>query len=115
MFRKYGILGIILILLVQLNFFFNIEPFARWYFPLIWFGYIFLIDAIVYKLKNHSLLMNKPKQFLLMLILSSLVWWMFEYVNYVLRNWQYVNIDVFTSKTEVLLFRSEEHTSELQS
>jgi len=104
MFRKYGILGIILILLVQLNFFFNIEPFARWYFPLIWFGYIFLIDAITYKLKNHSLLMNKPKQLLLMLILSSLVWWMFEYVNYVLRNWQYVNIDVFTSKTEVLLF-----------
>gem|GEM_PF-5300006 len=35
MFRKYGLIGVILIVLVQLNFFFKLRPLADWYFPLI--------------------------------------------------------------------------------
>ena len=64
MIKKYGLLGILMILFVELNFIFKIQPFADWYFPIIWFGYIFVIDSIVYKLKENSFMMNRRKQFI---------------------------------------------------
>jgi len=104
MFRKYGIIGLIFIILVEINFFFQIEPFARWYFPIIWFGYILLMDAIVYSLKKSSIIMNKRKQFFLMLGLSSIVWWGFEIINYLLQNWSYENTASFFNRMELLMF-----------
>ena len=89
MFRSYGVLGIIMILFAELNFYFKIQPFSSWYFPIIWFGYIFLIDAIVFKLKGHSLIMNRKAQFFKTLLLSALIWWMFELVNLRTLNWGY--------------------------
>ncbi len=92
MFKKYGILGIILILFVETNFFLKIEPFASWYFPIIWFGYILLIDAIIYKLKGNSLISNRIYQFLGMIIISMLFWWVFEFINLSLTNWNYMGL-----------------------
>jgi len=103
MFRKYGLIGLILIILVEINFFLQVEPFARWYFPIIWFGYILLMDALIYSLKKSSIIMNNRKQFFLMLALSSIVWWGFEIINYLLQNWDYENI-VFSSRFELLMF-----------
>ncbi|MBS3171644.1 hypothetical protein J4449_03470 [Candidatus Woesearchaeota archaeon] len=89
MFKKYGVIGIILIIIVEINFIYKVEPFASWYFPLVWFGYILVLDSIVYKLKKDSLLMNRPYQFFGLLIASSLFWWIFEFVNLRLGNWNY--------------------------
>src|SRR3989344_8347505 len=91
MFRKYGVLGIFLILFTQLNFFFKIQPFANWYFPLVWFGYILTIDAIIYKIKRHSLISNRFHDFINLLLLSSLFWWFFEFINVATGNWNYIN------------------------
>ncbi|MBU0457793.1 MAG: hypothetical protein ABH824_07730 [Nanoarchaeota archaeon] len=104
MFKKYGIIGLILIVFVEINFFLKIEPFARWYFPIVWVGYILLVDAIIYHISKESYLMNKKKQIFLMLILSALIWWMFEYINFRLGNWDYINIKLFISDFEKLLF-----------
>src|SRR3989344_5409801 len=79
-----------MILFSELNFYFKIEPFASWYFPIIWFGYIFLIDAIIYKLKGHSLIMSRKEQFLKSLILSMSIWWLFEIINVKTGNWSYI-------------------------
>lgn len=89
MFKWYGLFGIIMILFTELNFYFKIEPFASWYFPIIWFGYIFLIDAIVFKLKGHSLIMSRKEQFVKALLLSALIWWIFELINIKTVNWNY--------------------------
>ena len=78
-----------MILFSELNFYFKIEPFASWYFPIIWLGYIFLLDAIIYKLKAHSLIMSRKEQFVKALILSSLIWWLFEIINIKNSNWNY--------------------------
>lgn len=99
MFRKYGVLGIILIILVELNFIFKIEPFASWYFPIIWLGYILVIDAIIHKLKKNSLLSNRPYQLLGMFIISAFLWYLFEFVNLKVGNWSY-------SSTESIINRS---------
>jgi len=35
MFKKYGFIGIFLIIFVEFNFLLKIQPFANWYFPII--------------------------------------------------------------------------------
>ena len=84
-FRFYGFVGIAIIILAEVNFFLKLQPFANWYFPIIWFGYILLMDALIYSLKKSSIIMNNRKQFFLMLALPSIVWWGFEIINYFYR------------------------------
>ncbi len=93
MFRKYGFIGIILILLVELNFFLKLQPFADWYFPLIWLGYILTVDALIYKLRGNSLISNRFPQFLGMIIISALFWWIFEFMNIPVQNWNYSGLE----------------------
>lgn len=104
MFRWYGILGLFMVLFAQVNFLLRIEPFAQWYFPIIWFGYIFLIDSFVFKLRKESLISTRTKRFIFLLVLSAIVWWMFEYVGYVIQNWYYTGIEGFGSHFWVLVF-----------
>ena len=99
MFRKYGILGILMILFAQINFFLKIQPFANWYFPIIWGGYILVVDAIVYRLKKNSLLSNKPKKFAFLILMSSFFWWIFEFANKMTENWGYSGLSGFGSET----------------
>lgn len=93
MFKKYGLLGILLILFVEINFFLKIQPFANWYFPIIWFGYILTIDALIYKLRGNSLINNRFPQFLGMIIISALFWWIFEFINIMTQNWSYLGLE----------------------
>lgn len=96
MFRTYGLLGILLIIAAELNFLFKLQPFANWYFPLIWLGYILVIDALVYKLRRESLISSRFPQFLGMLLISMLLWWIFEFVNLKVGNWSYQNTSTIT-------------------
>jgi hypothetical protein len=93
MFRKYGFIGIVLILFVEINFFLKIPPFADWYFPIVWLGYMLTIDALIYKLKGNSLISNRFPQFLSMVVISMLFWWIFEFINIPLQNWSYLGLD----------------------
>ena len=92
MFKKYGFIGILIIIFVEINFFLKIQPFANWYFPIVWFGYILVIDALVYKLRGNSLISNRFPQFLGMLIISALFWWVFEFINIQIQNWSYTGM-----------------------
>jgi hypothetical protein len=88
MFKWYGLLGILMIIFGEINFIFRFTAFS---FPIIWFGFIFLVDAIVYKLRGDSLLSRHKKQFLLILVFSAVFWWVFEIFNVFVDNWQYVS------------------------
>ncbi len=92
-FSLQGIIGIILIVLVEINFFLKIQPFANWYFPIVWLGYILVVDSIVYKIKGKSLITSRLYTFLGMFIISSLFWWLFEFTNISLNNWSYSGLD----------------------
>ena len=89
MFKKYGIAGIILIVLLQVNFFLKIQPFANWYFPLIWVAYILVIDAAVYNLRGRSWINNHFLSFVGVFILSAFFWYIFEALNIFVQNWSY--------------------------
>ncbi len=92
MFRKYGFIGILLIVFVELNFFLKIQPFANFYFPIVWFGYILIIDALVYKLRKSSLISDRFYHFLGMVIISMLFWYVFELTNISVQNWAYTGL-----------------------
>ena len=93
MFKKYGVIGIIIIIFVELNFFLKIQPFANWYFPIVWLGYILTIDAIIYKLRGSSLISNRFRRFLGMVLISALFWWIFEFANISITNWSYQGLE----------------------
>jgi hypothetical protein len=88
--KSWGLVGLILIILTQINFFLKIQPFALWYFPVIWLGYILFIDSLVYKINGKSLVSNNLGKLLGMFVISPLVWWMFEFFNISLNNWHYI-------------------------
>ncbi len=104
MFRKYGYLGIALLLAGQLSIALRLPVLAQWYFPIVWFGYILTMDAVVFKLRGHSLIINKPLIFLALVGMSSLVWWTFEFIGYILGNWHYTGLEGFGSRFWVLVF-----------
>ena len=93
MFKKWGIIGIILIILSQINFFLTIQPFADWYFPIIWIGYILIIDAVIYNINKKSLVNNHFFHFIGLFILSALFWHIFEILNLFTQNWNYIGAD----------------------
>ncbi len=68
-------------------------PFVLIYFtPLVWTGYIFFVDSLVYRNKGTSLIFNRPAEFALMLPLSVGFWLVFEFYNLYIKNWHYVGL-----------------------
>lgn len=88
-FPIYGYLGAAVIaaaeiMLVRGN------PVVHAYFtPIVWTGYILLVDAVVAARKGVSALSSRRREFLISLPLSILCWYVFEGVNLLLRNWSY--------------------------
>ena len=103
-YKIYGFIGAILIILVEINFFLKIPPFANWYFPLVWVGYILLIDSLVFKIKGNSLITKRLNSFIGMSIISALLWWVFEFTNIKLQNWSYSGLENFSGNAEANLF-----------
>jgi hypothetical protein len=91
MLRWYGYLGLALIALAQINFLARIEPFATWYIPIVWYGYILFVDSLVYRVKKRSLISSYPKEFIFLLVLSVPFWSIFEVYNLFTSSWYYVN------------------------
>ena len=59
------------------------------FFPL-WLGYILVVDALVARRKGVSLLTRAPREFIALFLLSTPIWWIFEFHNYFLLNWHYL-------------------------
>lgn len=59
------------------------------FFPL-WLGYILTVDALVVWRTGTSVLTRNPREFIGWFLLSTPVWWIFEFHNYFLENWHYL-------------------------
>ena len=91
-FPFYGIIGIFLLLVSEIAVFKGIDPFYSWFYCFAWWSYIFVGDAVVYRLKGNSLIFNRTREFLLMIPWSIFIWLIFEAANLSLKNWYYINI-----------------------
>src|SRR5437588_7068753 len=69
---------------------------AYLFFPL-WLGYILVVDALVAARGGSSMWTRSRKEFVLLFVASSPVWWMFEVINRRTTNWEYLGSNHFTT------------------
>ena len=68
---------------------------AYLFFPL-WLGYILVVDALVLGRTGTSLWTRSRRDFVLLFVASSPVWWLFEVINDRTGNWEYLGSNTFT-------------------
>lgn len=61
-------------------------------FPLLWFGYIVVLNALTFQRSGQCLLLHRPRLLLQLFFLSAGFWWAFEYLNQFVKSWHYVNL-----------------------
>ncbi len=91
-FPLHGVIGLLFLILSEFLHLKKIEPFYSWFYCFAWWSYILFIDAIIYRLKSNSLLINRRKEFFLMIPWSVFIWLIFEAANLSLENWYYINL-----------------------
>lgn len=91
-FRLWGWGGLAVILLGELLLFHRVPWVATFFTPLVWTGYLLLIDALVWNLRGESLLSRDPRRFVSLAFWSVPLWLIFEAYNLRLENWTYVGL-----------------------
>jgi len=91
-FPLHGIFGVILLILSETLHFKKIDLFYSWFYCFAWWSYILIVDATIYRLKGNSLILNRTKEFFLMIPWSVFIWLIFEAANRSLENWYYINL-----------------------
>jgi len=61
-------------------------------FFFLWLGYIVTVDAIVAARAGDSILRRSRRGFLALFAASIPAWWLFEYINGFLGNWEYLGL-----------------------
>ncbi|MBM3263714.1 MAG: hypothetical protein FJY97_09875 [candidate division Zixibacteria bacterium] len=88
----YAWIGLGVILISEVLMFQDVEPVATFFTAIVWTGYILLMDGLVYRIKGASLIRTRPKEFLFLVLFSIVLWLIFEFYNFHLRNWTYENL-----------------------
>ncbi len=68
----------------------EIEPVHNLFYIFAWWAYIFIIDAVIYRIKGDSLIVSRTDEFWFLAVWSVFIWFIFELVNLRLQNWQYM-------------------------
>jgi hypothetical protein len=61
-------------------------------FPLLWFGYIFMLNALTYQRSGQCMMTHRLRFLGQLFLLSAGFWWTFEYLNQYVNNWHYMNL-----------------------
>jgi len=72
------------------------------FFPL-WLGYILVVDALVYRRRRTSPLTRSRREFALLFIMSTPVWWLFEIINGRTQNWEYLGGEQISDGAYIVL------------
>lgn len=67
-------------------------PVATWLTPWMWTGYILAADGATHALGGRSWLVDRRREFPLLILISVAVWLVFEAYNLHLRNWAYLGL-----------------------
>ena len=65
---------------------------AVFFTPLVWSGYVLLVDGVIFKKTGNSCLGTRRKEFFAMLPVSVAFWLVFEGYNLFMKNWHYVGL-----------------------
>jgi hypothetical protein len=88
-----GLLALLILLLAHLLLILRLEPALTWFYPLVWWSYIFMVDGFVYRRDGRSLIWLNGRRidsrFWFMALVSAVIWLIFETFNLRLDNWWY--------------------------
>jgi hypothetical protein len=85
----YSWLGFLIIVGAQLGLILEVNWVATWLTPIMWSGYILLMDGLLYRRQGSSWLTTRKLEFPLLALLSIGIWVLFEAYNLHLQNWLY--------------------------
>ena len=88
----YFYIGIVLIAGGMLNSWFGSPRLADWTTPVCWWGYVLILDAVIYRIRGKSIIRNNFRLFIYQCVFSVLFWGVFELNNLHMMNWKYVNL-----------------------
>ncbi len=91
-FRAWGWAGLAIIGLSESLLFLRVELVGMYFTPLVWTGYILLVDALVGRLAGESRLAKSPQEFFWLAFWSFPFWLIFEAYNLHLANWSYIGL-----------------------
>ena len=77
-------------------------PLQSYTFTPLWLAYIVVINAIIHRRRGASPLLEKPKFFFLLFPVSSAFWWVFEYLNRFVQNWQYLGLEEINASEYII-------------
>jgi len=101
-FPWYGWVGMASLLAGEAGLLLDIAPIRMFFYGIVWWSYILLADASVWRRCGVSLLRNRPGEFWFLAFWSIPMWNLFELLNFRLQNWFYVNTPA--DQTLALLF-----------
>ena len=80
-FPLHGYFGAAIITVAEALLFSGNRVVGHWFTPIVWTGYILFVDALVFRIKGRSLLINDRFEFFAVAIISIASWWLFEFYN----------------------------------
>jgi hypothetical protein len=91
-----GLIALPIFVLTHLLLILRVEPVLTWFYPIVWWSYIFLVDSVVYYRTGRSLIWDDGRRirqgFWIMAAWSVVIWLIFEAFNLRLENWWYHNV-----------------------
>jgi hypothetical protein len=88
----YGWLAILALLAGEVGLSLGLVPIRVAFYCIVWWSYIFLADAVVWRRRGFSLVRNRPWEFWFLAFWSVPIWNLFELFNFRLQNWFYINV-----------------------
>jgi hypothetical protein len=79
--RSHGWLGLGIILVAEALLFSGHTVIGRWFTPIVWTGYVLVVDALVSRLSGRSYLTTHPLEGVVVALVSIIGWWLFELYN----------------------------------
>jgi hypothetical protein len=79
--KLHGYLGLAIMIAAEILLFSGNKFVGHWFTPIVWSGYILLVDALVFKVTARSLLTTNRLDLLIIIFVSIAGWWLFEFYN----------------------------------
>ena len=88
----YTWFGIAILVVSEILLLMDVSVVIRWFTPLMWTGYILVMDGWLFKRTGSSWLKTKIREFPFLILASVGIWVLFEAYNFHLQNWFYQSI-----------------------
>jgi hypothetical protein len=87
-----GWAGLAIIVAAEICLYLGFRWVGIYFTPIVWTGYLLLVDGLVQSLRGESLIANSPRRFAELAAWSVPLWLIFEAYNLRLENWTYVGL-----------------------